>query len=333
MNWYKTPRFQVLISLCVATVSSAVGQSSFEFEGREVASGTKEHFVVKIGEGTTSTDLPITVFHGATNGPVLGITAGVHGYEYAPILAGQELIKTLDPEALKGTVILMQIANPSGFLGREPYLNPKDGKNLNRSFPGSKSGTITDQIAFYLSDEVIARCDFFIDMHSGDAPEDLMPYAAYYAHADEPESSRVGKAMASSMGFDYVVVFDATGKDYMSSGLPSLYCSAEAFKRGIPAADIECGRLGLVESKLVHQIVVGVTRLLETLEMCELPKELREISGDDPKYIQERSFLSSKHSGIFYPLVASGDQVNKGAKIGYITDFFNRPIMDVYADL
>ncbi|MEL6536576.1 MAG: M14 family metallopeptidase [Bacteroidota bacterium] len=287
------------------------------------------HFSVQITHEEVSTTVPVTVFHGATDGPVLGITAGVHGYEYAPILAAQGLIKSLDPTTLKGTVILVQIANVESFLGRSPYLNPLDGKNLNRSFPGSAAGSITERIADYLSKEVIARCDYFVDMHSGDAPEDLMPYAAYYQHDSLPEVSQKGRQMVASMGFDHVVVFQTTGKEYMSPSSPSLYCSAEAFKQGIPAVDIECGRLGRVEPTYVHQIEEGIHRLLHSLEMQPI--------GPKPKsgetiFISERSYLSSSHTGIFYPAKTHGEYVVAGMKIGHITNFFNETVEEVFAD-
>ena len=304
-----------------------LGQRAFEFNQATIEPGTKKHFLIPVGNESNQTQIPITVFHGKNIGPVLGITAGVHGYEYAPILAGQELIETIDPQLLSGTVILVQIANLESFLGRSPYVNPLDDKNLNRSFPGDGQGSVTERIADFISQQVIPRCNFFLDMHSGDAPEDLMPYSAYYQHDAFSGISNQGKLMAQIMGFDQVVVFKTTGKEYMKEDQPSLYCSAQAFKIGIPAVDIECGKLGIIQPELVAKIVKAVERLLQHLRMNSGNPEV----NPGALFIEDRTYLSSDHTGIFYPLKSSGEYVTKGMKIGYVTDFFQQPLAEIHA--
>ena len=304
------------------------GQTAFQFAGQQILPGIKKHLKIPITHREQETFIPITVFHGTTDGPVLGITAGVHGYEYAPILASQELIHRIDPTSLSGTVILVQIANLPSFLGRSPFTNPQDNKNLNRSFPGDPNGTMTERMANFISRQVIARCDYFVDMHSGDAPEDLMPYVAYYQNDEMEEASDLGHQMATHMGFDHVILFKTTGKDYMQPENPSLYCSAEAFKAGIPSVDVECGRLGIVEPDLVQKITIGVESLLKQLKMLKgSPIKTPKIA-----FIENRTFQSSAQTGFFYPLKGSGDYVVAGMKVGYITDVFNQPLEDVYAD-
>lgn len=304
------------------------GQKSFAFDGESVPPGSQRHFTIELTDGRSNqTIIPLTVFHGKQEGPVLGITAGVHGYEYAPILAGQKLIEKINPSELTGTIILVQVANVPGFLGRTPYLNPIDRKNLNRSFPGNPVGSMTDRIADYISQKIIARCDYFLDMHSGDAPEDLMPYSAYYQHDSLPGISEKGRQMARNMGFDHMVVFKTTDKDYMKEGKPSLYCSAQAFKSGIPAVDIECGRLGMVEQQLVDKISDAVQSLLRHLGMAAGEP----LADFKVAHIEDRTYLTSEHRGFFYPIKSSGDYVVEGMKLGFVTDFFNRKAAEIYA--
>ena len=293
---------------------------SFTFNDVEVSAGSKQHFSIPISDGESETIIPVTVFHGSKTGPVLGITTGVHGFEYAPILAGQRLIKKIDPATLQGTVILVQIANVGSFLGRSPFINPLDDKNLNRVFPGKPDGTITERIADFISNQVIGRSDYFVDMHSGDAPEDLMSYSAYYHNEEKPEVSAKGREMAAAMGYDHVVVFNTTGKDYLKPEFPSLYCSAEAFKRNIPAVDIECGRLGMIEEDAVADIVEGILSMLGQLEMSSTEV----IKRTSIAYIWERSYVSSDFEGFFYPAKESGDFVKKGMTVGKVTDFFGK---------
>ena len=319
----------ILIIIFLYYFSSEIySQETFHFNKQAIPSGTKSHFKIPITDHNTKTFIPVTVFHGVKKGPVLGITAGVHGYEYPPIMAGQQLIQKIDPKQLNGTIILVQIANIGSFLGRSPYLNPLDGKNLNRSFPGNSSGTITERIAYYISEEIIKKCDFFLDIHGGDAPEDLMPYVAYYEHDQFPKISEKGRLMASHLGFDHVVVFKTTQKGYMKKTHPSTYCSAQAFKMGIPSIDIECGRLGQSESDLVLKIVNGVYSLLQHLQIIEG----QAIKPSGIITIEQRSYINSLHDGFFYPLKKSGDYVVKGLKLGYVTDFFNKTVQEVFAD-
>ena len=316
----------ILIIFCLVSQLS-LGQTAFKFQQRTVKPGSKSHITVHIIEGKDSTIIPVTIFHGVQNGPVLGITAGVHGYEYPPIMAGQRLIQTIDPKKLKGTVILVQIANLAGFSNRTPYFNPLDNKNLNRSFPGNKQGSITEKIAHFITSKIISRSDFFLDMHSGDSPEDLMPYSAYYDHQLKPTISEKGKKMAIALGFDHIVVFNTTQKKYMKASEPSLYCSAEAFKKGIPSIDIECGKLGLAEKPLIKKIVTGVVHLLSHLNMYPDQKA----ALINPLFIQKRFYISSEFNGIFYPNKSSGAYVSKGMKVGHITDFFGRHLKTIYA--
>lgn len=317
----------ILTTFCLVSHFS-FGQANFKFQQRTIKPGSKSHMMVHIAQGKDSAMVPVTIFHGAQNGPVLGITAGVHGYEYPPIMAGQRLIQTIDPQKLKGTVILVQIANLAGFSNRTPYFNPLDNKNLNRSFPGNKQGSITERIAHFITSKIISRSDFFLDMHSGDAPEDLMPYSAYYDHKQKSNISEKGKKMAIALGFDHIVVFNTTQKKYMKASEPSLYCSAEAFKKGIPSIDIECGKLGLAEKPLIKKIVRGVLQLLSHLKMYPAQK----VSIINPLFIQERFYISSEFDGIFYPNKSSGAYVSKGMKIGHITDFFGRYLKTIYAE-
>ncbi len=320
-------RSTILIILLFFCFSNLSAQSHFEFYGDQVPPGTKQHWLISLENEQDTVVVPVTVFHGQKPGPVLGITAGVHGYEYSPILAGQKLIDRLDPTKLSGTVILVQIANTGSFLGRSPYTNPLDGKNLNRSFPGDKNGTITERVADFISTEVIGKSTHFIDMHSGDAPEDLVAYVGYYQNDNKPKISQIGRSMAMATGFEYIVEFKTTGKDYLKPGQPSLYCSAEAFKRNIPAMDFECGRLGLIEPHHIEKIVLGVERIMVSLNMTQ--GKMEEVSGQT--FFPVRSYVSSEHDGIFYPLKKAGDYVSKGAHLGYVTDFFGKHIQEVYA--
>ncbi|GAB3816933.1 hypothetical protein GCM10028895_12590 [Pontibacter rugosus] len=252
---------------------------------------------------------------------MLGITAGVHGLEYAPIMAAQQLPKHLEPKKMSGTVVLVHMANVPAFLNRTLMLNPLDGKNLNRVFPGKDNGTITERIAWTISKEVIERCDYFVDVHAGDANNDLMPYSGYYNYFDMPEVSAKAKEMALALGFDFIVQFG----NEQSLKEEAIYCSREATKRNLPAVDIECGRMGIVEEKPVLQIQHALLSLMRHLKIIEGESA----SVTNPVIIAKRTSVSSKHEGFFYSDITSGNYVKKGMRLGYITDLFGNQIADV----
>ena len=122
------------------------------------------------------TEIPVTVVHGSEPGPVLALIAGTHGYEYAPIVALQRVRAAIDASAIRGTVILVHVANPASFFGRTIYYNPVDGMNLNRAFPGDPEGSHSQRVAHALTTQVIEQADFLVDLHAGDGNEALRPY-------------------------------------------------------------------------------------------------------------------------------------------------------------
>src|SRR5580704_1821765 len=165
-------------------------------------SGTLE---VPAGSSDAGTTIPITVIHGAAPGPVLALVAGIHGMEYVPILALQRARGTIDPATIRGTIILVHVANMPSFLGRTIYYSPVDGKNLNRVFPGRSDGTVSDRIADVLTREVVSRSTHLVDLHGGDGNESLRPYA-YWITSGAPPVADASRALALAFGLDRIVV-------------------------------------------------------------------------------------------------------------------------------
>lgn len=144
--------------------------------------------------------MPLTIIKGKNPGMVFTIVAGVHGYEYPPITAVQELMKEIDINRLQGTLIVLPVANTASFYKRSPFVNPIDGKNLNTAFPGSASGSITEKIAHWITEEIISNTEVFLDIHGGDASEDLLPFVCYYNNHDEAEQTEQAHLLSEASG-------------------------------------------------------------------------------------------------------------------------------------
>src|ERR1017187_4981609 len=92
--------------------------------------------------------IPVIVVNGARPGPVLALVAGSHGTEYASILALQKLAQAADPAELSGTLIIVPLINVPSFAQKVPHVNPVDGKNMNRFYPGRPDGTQTERVSW-----------------------------------------------------------------------------------------------------------------------------------------------------------------------------------------
>jgi predicted deacylase len=268
-----------------------------------------------IGLGFTT--IPITVIKGSKPGPVLALTAGVHGYEYPPILA----LQRLQVNKLAGTLIIVRVANMPSFLGRTVYFSPLDGKNLNRVFPGRKDGTESEQIAHAITTNVIDKCDYLLDLHCGDGNESLRPYVYQTVTGDTAFDERIAELVAN-FGFDHIVIDRARPKDPAAS----MYCSNTAITRGKPAMTVEAGFLGQTDEKSTVAILRGVENVMRYLKMIEgKPKKTK------PVYLDPAEVLNSPATGILYPHVKPNAMVKKGAVLAHITDFFGKKIADVKA--
>lgn len=304
------PRAQAQAPFTVGSVTATPGS---------IASGTLD---VAPRAGDAGTSIPFTIVHGRTSGPVLALIAGTHGMEYVPIIALQRMRTAIDPATLRGTVIMVHVANMPSFLGRTIYYSPVDGKNLNRVFPGRADGTLTERIAETLTREVITRATHVVDLHCGDGNESLAPYS-YWITTGPAGVADEGRAMAMAFGLDHIVV----DRERPTDPAASLYLSNTAITRGKPALTTETGGMAVVDDGAIALVERGVSGLLRHLKMrADGPAP---VTG--PIFIGRNEVIRAGVTGIFVPAVERGRTVAKGAKIGHITDFHGRVIEEVLA--
>jgi predicted deacylase len=284
-----------------------------------IAGGT---LVVPAHHDQPGTAIPFTIVHGTEPGPVLLLVAGVHAMEYAPIIALQRLRTAIDPKTLRGTVVMVHVANMPMFFGRRIYYSPVDGQNLNRVFPGKAGGTLSERIADVLTREVIAPATHVLDLHGGDGNESLRPFS-YWVTTGDPAVAQASRAMALAFGLDHIVVDNARPTDPAAS----MYLSNTAITRGKPAVTTETGGLGQVEEDAVVLTERGVAGVMRHLGMrADGPAPVA-----NPKWISHDAVLRAGTSGLFYAAVEPEQVVAKGALLGHITDFHGHTIEDFHA--
>ncbi|MFP2995220.1 succinylglutamate desuccinylase/aspartoacylase family protein [Spongiivirga sp. MCCC 1A20706] len=307
---------KLIILFFVGMTTVIVAQNQFERAFNEVKRPSKTSMKVEFtDEQNNRTFLPISILKGKEKGPVFTIVAGVHGYEYPPIVATQKLLQEIDIHKIKGTLIIIPIANTGSFYTRTPFMNPQDKVNLNNAFPGKASGTVTYKIAHYITEYVIPKSDIFVDIHGGDASEDLLPFVCYYDNKNYPEQTKKAKRLSEISGFDHVVSYAYTLKEYD----PAKYVFKQACKDGKVALSYESGKLGNVQEEAVSLIKNGVFRMLYEMEMY--PKVV-EAAKNKITYLNNQKYIRSDIQGIFYSDFKAGDFVKKGEKVGHITNEF-----------
>jgi uncharacterized protein len=270
----------------------------------------------------SGTEIPVTTIRGAQPGPTLALVAGNHGYEYPPILALQRVRARIAPERLSGTAILVHVANMPSFLGRTVYFSPIDGKNLNRAYPGTPAGTVSERIAHAITTQVIEPCDYLLDLHCGEGNESLRPYV-YQTVTGVPQMDDAIARLVLAFGIDHIVV----DRNRPTDPARSVYCSTTAITRGKPAVTIESGFLGNTDEDSVERIVSGVFGVMRELKMvAEGPPPV-----ERPVYLDPVEVLSSPATGILYPHVERDREVSQGALLAHITDFFGATTAEVRA--
>ena len=297
-------------SLTIGSATARPGQATSGFI--EVAAGVD-----------TATRIPITIVRGAQSGPTLALIAGTHGSEVAPIIALQRVRTMIDPAALRGTVLIVHVANMPSFLGRTIYYSPIDRKNLNRVYPGKPDGTVSERIAYAITNQIIERADYLVDLHAGDGNESLRPYSYWSPLGLNARADSIAREMALAFGSDHIVVDTARPRDVRAS----VYTQNTAQLRGKPAITTETGYLGVPVEAMVQRNVDGVFRLLRYLRMVPGDVELVR----NPLFFDRTEVLRSPATGVWHAKVERGQSVQKGALVGILTDFFGATQAEIRA--
>lgn len=256
--------------------------------------------------------VPIAVI-GRGAGPAVLFTGGNHGDEYEGPTALINLIRELEPADVSGRVIVMPMLNfPAVEAGTRT--SPIDGGNMNRAFPGRRDGTLTEQVAHFVTTEILPRVDAVVDIHSGGKTLYFSPFGAVHALPDAGQSARARAALAAFAPpiALTLVELDAEGMlDTMVEEAGKLFVTTELAGGGTATpATVEIAargvrnilkHLGIIEGKPVMPEDIGLqpTRWMET--------------PDD-------GFVACRHPGLLEMLVDVGDEVIEGHPIARVHD-------------
>jgi len=271
------------------------------------APGSRATGLVPVDIGEAVLELPVVIVHGARPGPRISVTAGIHGAEYVSIAALREVALSLDPANVRGCLVAVLTASPRAFATRTIYVNPMDGLNLNRQFPGDPQGTPTQRLAHWLTTEVIAGSDVFVDMHCGDMNEALVSFTGIEDTGDATIDAR-SRELAEAYGLRYLLIGPSPGTT-----------TTAAATLGIPAVLGEVGGQGRWPAEDVALHAAGFRRLLRAAGLIT-------DAPDEPAFTTEllptEAWMRATTTGYWHPSVGVGDRVAKGTVVGEVQDAF-----------
>jgi uncharacterized protein len=265
-------------------------------------------------QGLEKYQWPFIAIAGLVAGPTVLITAGIHAAEYTGIEAAIRLGRTISPDAVRGTIVIIPLLNRPGFYERSIYVNPEDNDNLNRLFPGKTDGTWGERFAHRLLTEIISKCDNAIDLHAGDLIEDLVPFVIYRETGDASLDGRI-EAMANAYGARWAVKSAPTGER------PGTLMAVAA-QNGVAAMLAESGGRGQLVEEDVTRHVDGVTNILRTIGALSG----RADKVDPPTVVKTFEWLRSPVEGIFHCHVRVDQRVKARELVGEMTDLVGDPI-------
>jgi len=286
-----------------------------EINGTEIKPGQSRFITLQVARlyDYTEMKIPIQVFRGKDNGPRLFICAAIHGDEINGVEIIRRLVKHKALKNLKGTLITVPIVNVFGFNSRSRYL--PDRRDLNRSFPGSEFGSLASQVAYTFMKEIVEKCTFGIDLHTGAIHRTNLPQIrADFSHS-------IVRKLA--MQFGAPVVLSSTHVD------GSLRQSAT--KKKIPMLLYEAGEALRFDEYSIKLGVQGILNTMTTLGMLE-DHEIKSKTMRDRPFVAHASFWTrAPSSGVFLAHARLGDRVEKNEIIGTLSDPLERNVTEVVA--
>jgi predicted deacylase len=283
--------------------------------GRTVVPGETSQLEIRVARLFTGDwlALPMQVLHGPCPGPCVCLSATLHGDEINGLEIIRRVLHQVNVLELCGTIVAAPVVNVFGFLHQDRYL--PDRRDLNRCFPGSRTGSLASRLANFFVTEVLSRCQYAIDYHTGSLHRDNLPQIR--AQLDVAETRRLAEVFGAPMIFQAPLVKGSLRQT--------------AVKRGVHLLLFEGGEPLRFNDDAITTGVVGTMRVLKELAMVEgshLPPPAAPFVGRRTRWVR------ASRSGIFHPSVELGQRVERGQSLGLIAyDVFGQEARSVAAPL
>ena len=272
--------------------NSHQNKTVYQWFGTEIAAGESRDVNLPVSESYSSmtVNIQIHIRRALEDGPVVFVTAALHGDELNGVGAIRQLIQDEQFQLVRGSVILVPVLNVLAFDRHSRYM--PDRRDLNRSFPGSTNGSLASRMAHTIFEEIVSRCDYGIDLHT--AAIRRTNYPNIRADMSNPQIQQIAKAFGSE------IILNNKG--------PKGSFRREASKADCPTIIMEGGEVWKVEPGIVETTVRGIKNVFRHLEMVEG-------DIDHPAYqvvIESSKWIRAERGGFLKFHVSPGDMVEKG---------------------
>ena len=275
--------------------------TSIEIGGTTISPGQRVTVDLPVADLYTSTSLhmPVEVICGRNSGPVMFVSAAVHGDELNGVEIIRRLLRRKTLKSIRGTLLAIPIVNVHGFLNQSRYL--PDRRDLNRSFPGSAKGSIAARLANLFIKEIVSKADYGIDLHTGALHRSNLPQIrANLDHSATLDIARV---------FGTPVIINANIRDGSLRA-----CAAE---RGMPMLIYEAGEALRFDEISIRAGLRGVLNVMRFVGM--LPEGKREKLAN-PVMARSTSWVRAPRSGIVSQKVKLGSSVTESQQLAFVGD-------------
>ncbi len=281
--------------------SKADGRAPFSIGGETVQAGrarTVEIPVARLPPGTW-TSMPVVAMHGTRPGKTVWLSGAIHGDELNGVEIVRRLLGHLRPDTLAGTILAVPIVNVFGVTTASRYL--PDGRDLNRSFPGSRRGSLASQLAALFFEHVAARCEIGLDFHTGARGRSNLPQVR--CDLDDLETRKLAQRFHPEL--------------LLHSSMRDGSLRAAACKRGSRVLLYEGGEADRFDEVAIRCGVDGALRVLHALEMIDAAPQAP--STPAPSSRKSR-WMRAGRSGFCHTRVELGDAVDPAQLIATISD-------------
>jgi predicted deacylase len=277
-------------------------RSTFELAGRSISAGSRKLVEIELAQLFTSTrmTLPVQVVHGRHEGPVMFVSAAVHGDELNGVEIIRRLLRSRLMRQIRGTLLAVPMVNMYGVLERSRYL--PDRRDLNRSFPGSERGTMAARLAHTFMSEIVSRCTYGIDLHTAAIGRDNLPQIR--ANLDDESTEKLARA------FGVPVLINSSLRD------GSLRESA--LESGVTMLLYEAGGALRLDEMSIRAGLAGIVHVMRSVDM--LPASRSRKIASEPFIARSSVWVRASNSGLFINQVSLGTRVEKEQTIGVIAD-------------
>ena len=291
-----------------------MSDNTIEIAKETIAPGQLRRFELPVSRLATQTlvSLPVAVVNGIESGPVLWLSAAIHGDELNGVEIIAQILGKIDPKKLRGTIIAVSIVNVFGFIEQSRYL--PDRRDLNRSFPGSENGSLASRLANLFVREIVDRSTHGIDLHTAAVHRINLPQIR--ANLEDQTTYQCAKAFGAPL--------------MMHSNTRDGSLRQAATKRGIPVLLYEAGEALRFDPLAIKNGVSGILGVMNYLEMYQ--SESAPIVGESLES-KNSKWVRASCGGMFHLEVNLGNKVTRRQELGYITNAFGERRVPVRASV